>query len=167
MTDLATAETVRVALALLRAQVPGQHPEVTETTVVVWHTALALYPAADVTGIALDWPGDRFPTKSEFVRAVADRRRAAADADAQRALEGVDTGARPCCDAGPGWQFVGDPTMWTVRPCPEGHEPPSRDPNRKAKAERDQRAETAPSAAHPRPVADGVIEAQHRLVGDG
>jgi hypothetical protein len=122
VTGTCTEQDVMAALILLHHTMPGQHPDLSERTAVVWHQRLALYPAEVVQHVALHWAGDRYPSAEEFRHEVSAEQRRRADEHADRQLAAGDKTVCAAC-AGTGFQLLSD-KQWICQPCPEGCEPP-------------------------------------------
>jgi hypothetical protein len=89
---------------VLRAQVPGQHPEINNETAEVWLAQLRQWPHQVLTEAALSWGAMHFPTLGEFrdhVEAVG-RRLAEREREALRAGQ-ITTVACPECGDREGW----------------------------------------------------------------
>jgi len=117
-----SAEDVLAAMTVLRSQVPGEHPEINEGTVAVWHVALALFPQPVVQHVALSYSWSRFPSREEFREACVTEARRRSEEEAGRVLADGAPDACPAC-RGSGWELL-DPVLWIVAPCPRGCVPP-------------------------------------------
>lgn len=81
---MATRDDVQVALRILRAGVPGEHPGIDEDTVNVWAGALTAWSLEVLVAAAEHWAEEepKFPSLLEFVSAC---QRTARQVAAQRA----------------------------------------------------------------------------------
>lgn len=98
------ARSMDQVFRILRAQVPGQHPEITSDTITTWLARLQWVPAAVLVEAATTWGAMQFPTLGEFAEHCdAVGRRVAAE-DAERYRQGHDDlVACPECGDRSGW----------------------------------------------------------------
>jgi hypothetical protein len=163
MTAVCTQNDVLGALIILRHTVPGDHPEISETTAAVWHAALALYSGDIVRDVALAWTGDRYPSREAFRDAVSAEQRTRAEAAAEAALDRPGQHQScPECD-GFGWKVLGIDPLWVVEPCPAGCQVPL---PRHRRADGRARRRTASAPTGPRRVPADVVETTGRITGD-
>lgn len=119
---------VQVALRILRAGVPGEHPAIDDDTIGVWAGALERF-SLDVLVDAAEWLAEnepKFPTLGDFVKAAqaAARQQASRRAALERPAGWIGTGdlelARCGECGGSDWVEVPDPKhpgKVFVRPC--------------------------------------------------
>lgn len=114
--------TIERVFRVLRAQVPGQHPELTGDTTEVWFGRLRVVAEPVLMEAATTWGAMNFPNLGEFAAhcdATA-RRMLAEDRDRYKA-GALDTVECPECVTGDGW--VDEPATQRegydvpVRPC--------------------------------------------------
>lgn len=98
------ARSMDQVFRILRAQVPGQHPEITGDTVSTWLARLQWVPAATLVEAATTWGAMQFPTLGEFATHCDAVGRRIAHEDAERYRAGHDDlVACPECGTGDGW----------------------------------------------------------------
>lgn len=167
--QLVDQKGVMAALIVLRQIVPGQHPDISEGTASIWYAHLAGFTTNDVMAAAMDYTGDRFPSRNEFVDCVRATRRIAREGQAALAemanTEGTDNRCPHCL--GYGWELLTTAPTWTVRACPKGCEPPL-PPHQRALAAHAARKERKAAGGDPGPqrVPSDVIDVTSRITGD-
>lgn len=124
---MADENDVRVALRVLRAGVPGEHPAIDDDTVDLWKQALASVAGPVVNAAALRWVEEqpKFPNLNQFLALAQEESRVAAlrrrELERPAGWVGDEQGLATCAECG-GSDFVevADPKLPTktfVRPC--------------------------------------------------
>lgn len=98
------ARTISRTLQLLRATVPGQHPDINADTVAVWLQRLQWIPEGTLTEAAMTWGKMEFPSVGEFATWCDSVNARIVAEDRERYRTGdLATLACPECSDGGGW----------------------------------------------------------------
>lgn len=102
---------------MLRAGVPGQHPEITDDTITAWDGPMSRFPRAVVMEAAAAWieREPRFPALTEFITHCQATAREALYREIQSGERAVDK--CPNCHDGSGWVETSSEGRTTMRPC--------------------------------------------------
>lgn len=104
-------------LRLLRAGVPGEHPEITDDVLDAWDRSLSRFPARLVVDAAAAWVEQqpRFPALSDFIAHV----QRTARESSQRAIQSGERATLKCpeCEDGSGMLLLNADGQGTYRPC--------------------------------------------------
>jgi hypothetical protein len=98
------ARAMEQVFRILRAQVPGRKPEITDDTTVTWLARLQWVPLPVLIEAAQTWGAFEFPALGEFVAHCDEVRRRIDREDRERVRTGdLETLACPECSDGEGW----------------------------------------------------------------
>ena len=162
--ELINQQGVRAAMIVLRQTVPGQHPDISEGTASIWYAQLAGFSTNDVMAAAMDYAGDNYPSRNEFVELVRSSRRSRREHQAQLSEMASGDDRCPHC-LGYGWELITTAPTWIVRDCPRGCDVPL-PPHQRAKVAAAARKEARDKGA-PLPARTGdVIDVASRAAND-